>query len=441
MMLRMSTLQRRISIALTAVVVLFIAVQGSLAYLSLERQEDDLVDDVVMSEAHRLIDRLAEGGERDLVESGLRRLGPDMQAWLVRAGDDRSRLPSWLQSLGPGQHMQYIGSKVYHTVIQDTPSGRLIVDFDATENEAFVYEFGGFLLLTGIFFGVLAWLLSVWVARIVVAPIGRLAKRLADWSPNSATPTIGSSDEETLLLQAFDQVQRRMDQAMAHEREFAANVRHEVRTPLATLRTDAELILLTQPALGDSARHRLNRIIASADAVVEAVEAAHALASYAPARPEPLDLAACVVTAWASLQHLNEGGRIQLRNLAGGDGKRPTLDRHALMIILRNLLRNVIQHASPGLCVVRRTATGLEVSDEGPGIAADLLPQIFDRHVSGRRADSAGPGGVEFTTRLADHGLGLAIADQTATQQHWRLAVRSTPGKGTTFSIDFDLGR
>ena len=53
----MSTLQRRISIALTAVVVLFVAVQGYLVFLSLERQEDDLVDDIVMSETRRLIGR------------------------------------------------------------------------------------------------------------------------------------------------------------------------------------------------------------------------------------------------------------------------------------------------------------------------------------------------------------------------------------------------
>lgn len=472
MKFRMSTLQRRISIALTAVVVLFVAVQGYLVYLSLEHQEDDLVDDIVMSETHRLIGRLADGEEAALIEHGMSRLGPNMRAWLIRPGAATTGLPAWLQPLDQGLHMQYVDSRVYHSVIRDTPSGRLYVDYDATENEAFVYEFGGFLLLTGICFVVLGWLLSVWVARIVVAPIGRLAKQLADWSPSSTTPTVGTSDEETLLLQAFDQAQRRMDQAFAHEREFAANIRHEVRTPLTTLRTDAELILLTEGRLSDGTRHRLNRIIASADSVADAVEAAHALASYAPARPEPLDLAVCVDTAWASLQHLNEGGRMQLRNQAGRGGERPVLDRQALMIILRNLLRNAIQHASPGPCEVRRTDTGLEVSDSGPGIAPEILPRIFDRYFSGRFVDldpgedqDAGqdpaPGGrleeggnktrageadgppwseddARSRARRAGRGLGLAIASQTASQQRWRLQVRSTVGKGTTFSLDFE---
>ncbi len=481
MKFRMSTLQRRISIALTGVVILFVAVQGYLVYLSLERQEDDLVDDIVMSETHRLIGRLADGEEAALVEQGMSRLGPNMQAWLVRPGQAPTGLPAWLQPLEPGLHMQYLDDRVYHSVIRDTPTGRLYVDYDATGNEAFVYEFGGFLLLTGICFVVLGWLLSVWVAHIVVAPIGRLAKRLAEWSPSSTAPTVGTSDEETLLLQAFDQAQRRMDQALAHEREFAANIRHEVRTPLATLRTDAELILLTEARLGDGTRQRLNRIIASADSVVDAVEAAHALASYAPARPEPLDLAACVDTAWASLQHLNEGGRMQLRNLAGRGSERPILDRQALMIILRNLLRNGIQHASPGICEVRRSDTGLEVSDNGPGIPPANLSRIFDRYFSGRLVDTeadaqaepgaqAGPGaptgpgaqtrpgasresgaptdsdqdhefadeGGQSRARRAGRGLGLAIAGQTASQQRWRLDVRSTPGQGTTFLLDFE---
>ena len=451
MKFRMSTLQRRISIALTAVVVLFVAIQGYLVYLSLERQEDDLVNDIVMSETRRLIARLAEGAENDLIEDRMVRLGPNMQAWLLPPGDDHALLPERLRDAAPGMHMhmESAGPNVYHSAVQDTPSGRLYVDYDATENEAFVYEFGGFLLLTGACFIILGWLLSVWVARIVVAPIRRLASQLADWSPSSSTPTVGTSDEESLLLQAFDQAQRRMDQALAHEREFAANIRHEVRTPLATLRTDAELILLTETGLGERTRDRLNRIIASADSVADAVEAAHALASYTPGRPEALDLAACVDTAWASLQHLNEGGQMQLRNLAGRAGERPVLDRHALMIILRNLMRNVIQHASPGNCEVRRSATGLEISDNGPGIAPEVLPRIFDRYFSARLADVTPPregdgasaeAGIspEEQARRAGRGLGLAIAEQMAVQQHWRLAVRSTLGKGTTFILDFE---
>ncbi len=440
MKLRMSTLQRRISVALTAVVLLFVAIQGYLVYLSLERQEDDLVDDVVMSETRRLINRIAEGTEPDLLEDGVLRLGPNLTAWLVAPGLPASRVPAWLRVLEPGPHRQHLDERVLHSAIQDTAVGRLYVEYDATANEAFVYEFGSFLLVTGIAFVLLGWILSVWVAGIVVAPISRLAQQLSNWSPSSTAPTVGASDEETLLLQAFDQAQRRMDQAVAHEREFAANVRHEVRTPLAALRTDAELVLLTETSLSASTRQRLGRIISATDSVAEAVEAAHALASQTPARREPVDLASCVENAWASLQHLNSAGRMQLRvELPRGEPDGPVLDRQALMTVLRNLLRNAIVHAAPGVCTIRRTALGLTVSDNGPGIAAEILPRIFDRYFSGRLSDTSGRQAAEPSAGgQRNHGLGLAIAEQIATQQNWRLSVRSVPGQGTTFSLDFE---
>lgn len=429
MKLTMSTLQRRISVALTAVVLLFVSVQGYLAFSSLERQEDDLVDEIVLSETHRLVERLATGLEPGLRGGVPLRLGPNMRAWLLAPGASHEVLPPYLRDLGPGPHMEHLGSLIIHVVIEELPSGRLVVEYDATANEAFVYRFGIFLVLTGIAFVALGWLLSVWVAGIVVAPIRRLANQLADWSPSSTAPTVGTSDEETLLLQAFDQAQRRMDEALANEREFAANVRHEVRTPLAALRTDAELLLLTE-RIGDAGRARLQRMINAVDAVSDAVEAAHALASSAPARPEAVDLSACVDSAWASLQHLNSDATMALRNLVGPNGDHPVLDRQALMTVLRNLLRNAIQHAGPGTCEVRRTDQGLSIADDGRGMAPDILPRIFDRYFSGRRSDSPlTPGGGS--------GLGLAIAEQTALRQGWTLAVRSSAGKGTVFTLDF----
>ena len=271
MKLRMSTLQWRISVALTAVVFLFVTVQGTLAYLSVVHQEDELVNDIVMSEARRLAKRIGNAEEPTLVADRAMRLSSDMIAWLIPAGEAPLIVPVWLQARPPGVHIEHLDTQVMHAVIEDTPAGRLYVEYDATDNEAFVYAFGGFLLLTGIAFVLLGGLLSVWIARIVVAPIGRLARQLSEWSPSRSSLTTGTSDEETQLLQAFDQAQRRMDQALAHEREFAANVRHEVRTPLSALRTDAELILLTAPALGSDARVRLSRIISAADAVAGAV--------------------------------------------------------------------------------------------------------------------------------------------------------------------------
>ncbi|MGE0798105.1 MAG: ATP-binding protein [Lautropia sp.] len=435
----MSTLQRRISVALTAVVLLFITVQGLLAYQSLAQQEDELVDEVIGSEARRLVDRLAAGDTTLLTRDQPIRLAPNLTAWLVPPGDDATRrgVPAELQALPDGAHEDHRRDRPVHSVLTTTPAGRLYLQYDASANEAFVYRFGGDLILTGLVAAALGWLVSVWVAGIVVAPIRRLAEQLAQWSPGSASSGVGRSDEEALLLQAFDQAQHRLEQALAHEREFAANVRHEIRTPLAALRTDAEMLLLTT-SLDTGAQLRLQRIIGAVDTVADGVEAAHALSVATPAQPEPLDLADCVERVWASLQHLNAGGRLELRNYLAASEDRPVLDRQALMTIVRNLLRNAIEHAAPGRCEVSRSASGLIFTDSGPGIGPDALPQIFDRYFVGRPDDSPGPAAsAETAAQRSGKGLGLAIARQTALQHGWTLRAASTPGAGTIFTLDF----
>ena len=366
-LLAMTTLQQRISVAVTAVVTLFIIVQGLLAYSSLEEQEDELVDSIVISEAKRLVDKMATGDT--LLQSSPQpvRLAPKLLAWLVPSDQspEATTLPTHLAGLAEGPHRLYLQSEVLHAVVTPAPGGRLVVQYDATENEQFVYQFGIDLIATGALFIVLGWVISLLLARIVVAPFNRLARHLAQWAPGDEARPVGRSDEEAMLLQAFDAAQRRLDEALAREREFAANVRHEVRTPLTALRTDAELLLLTlSPA--PEVRQRLERMIEAVDSIADGVEALHALSSAAPARTEAVDLNACVDSAWASLQHLNPQGRMQLRNRLHGEAH-PVLDRQALMTVLRNLLRNAIEHASPGICEVRRTATGIEIADDGPG--------------------------------------------------------------------------
>lgn len=460
----MSTLQRRISTALTSVIVLFVAAHGFLAYSSLEDQEDDLVDDIVLAETRRLVARMADG-DRVLQDAEPPvRLAPDMVAWLLAPGrhEETLALPPYLRGLADGPHRIHSDVLVVHSVIQTTDAGRLYVSLDATRNEEFVYRFGRYLTATGLLIIAIGWLLSVWLARIVVSPIRRLAERLAQWSPGSTTRSVSESDEEALLLQAFDQAQRKLDEAIAHEREFAANVRHEVRTPLSALRTDAEMLLLTA-TLEPPARDRLHRMIETVDAVADSVESTWSLSTAEPARPEALDLAACVDSAWASLQHLNADDRMRLHNLLADSDDRPELDRQALMTILRNLLRNAIEHAAPGTCEVRRTPSGIEIADDGLGIGADDLPHVFDRYFRGRLADSAtvaGPAEVapaetappaatvaagrapsKTPSRPPDphngRGLGLAMARQAALRQGWQLTARSSAGTGTVFRLDF----
>ncbi len=423
-------LQKRISLALTAVIALFVTMQGYLAYKSLEEQEDRLVDDIVLAETDRLAERI-EAKEVRFEESGRHlRLGADLEAWLVEQGATAGMppLPEELVALSDGVHHWHGGDRIFHAMVRTLPEGRLFVRFDATRNEAFVYDFAQNLLVTGVVCILLGWLMSSLLARIVVAPFRRLSERLSNWSPGELSSTTTRSDEESLLLRAFDQAQRRLEESLVREREFAANARHEVRTPLAALHTDAEMLLLTE-SLSEGGKDRVRRMMAAVDSVSNGLESLQALSTAAPGKAEPVGLSQCVDEVWESLAHVARDAGATLLNRVPRS-EIVAIDRLALMTVLRNLLRNAIEHASPGQCTVSRTANGLEVSDEGPGIAAEDRPFIFDRYFQGRLTDS--PGAMR-----SDKGLGLAIARQTAELRGWTLEVAPSAGRGSVFRLGF----
>jgi hypothetical protein len=306
-------LQKRISLALVTVIMVFVAAQGYLAYRSLEEQEDLLVDEVLATETRRLIERIHAGEASGLLTDQPLRLGPNLSAWLVPpegsapGSEGAAGLPPYLAGLANGAHMLQEGERIYHAMIEPIAEGRLFVRFDATQNEEFVYRFGRYLMVTSLLCIVLGWLMSAFVARIVVSPFRRMSERLRNWSQGERWGPVAGSDEETMLLQAFDQAQRRLEESLIREREFAANVRHEVRTPLAALRTDAEMILLTETLSGPGAG-RLRRMMAAVDSLATEIDALQALSSASPGEAEPVLLAQCVDEVWEAGSSLRPTG-------------------------------------------------------------------------------------------------------------------------------------
>jgi len=113
---------------------------------------------------------------------------------------------------------------------------------------------------------------------------------------------------------------------------------------------------------------------------------------------------------------------------------RVTGDPHKLKHVLLNLGDNAVKYTSSGGRVLFRLRREgghavLHVTDTGMGVAANELPRIFDRFY---RAPSAN-GGVRGA------GLGLAIAKRIIEVHHGSIAVSSTPGSGTTFSVRLPL--
>lgn len=440
-------LRQRVTVALVAVVGLFVVVQSVLAYLSLAEQEDELVDELVMAEAQRLAKRAERGELNGARGDALLAGSANLSVWLVE-GPGKVRpapLPAPLADLGDGPHRLTSAASELHVVVLPTVGGRLVVQYDAESNEDKVRTYGLYLLGLAALCIALGAAVSWRVAGWVVGPIERLAARLADWVPDASDTGLALVDEESRLLASFQRVQQKFEAAIALERAFVANVGHEIRTPLAALRTDLEM-LEAQAVQGSATKTRLHRALDAVDNAASALESARSLTrrQQVAASTQRVAIARCVDDAWESLDAIPGRASLRFVNEVPTDAT-VVADRHALLTILRNLLRNAVEHAAPTTCTVRLTACGIEVADDGPGIAAHDLPFIFDRFYRGRLVDSPldpDPGGAD------DRGLGLAIARQLADVNGWRLtaetvggsepASSSSPARGARFVLSLE---
>lgn len=437
-MSRPGALTQRVVWALTGTVTVFVTVLALLSYLTFDQMEDDLVNDILTTETERLIQHLATG-ERFMADGGQgpRELGGSMRAWLIGPGQPDNMLPLPLRGLDNGLTMIEPGAETWHVMVADAGRhrGRVYLLYDATDNEERVQNFGLFVLGIGAICVVLAYGLSRRIAAVAVGPLVDLTQRLSNWAPGAADLAVQRDDEAGRLIEAFNRVQNQVDRSIAREREFAANLSHEIRTPLAGIRSDSEMMLL-DPGLAAPVRTRLQRIVDNVDSVSSSLESARALARDQPRPPEPVDLAQCMRDAWQGFAVNAEQAGLRFVNAIPDDIER-NLDRYALLTVLRNLVRNAIEHAAPAELVASLDIEGaLVLADNGRGIATEELPFVFQRYYSGRLRDSGEAGAGELPG-----GLGLAIAKRVCDMQGWTLQVfssRAAEDRGTRFVLRLD---
>jgi len=211
-------------------------------------------------------------------------------------------------------------------------------------------------------------------------------------------------------------------------RQFVADASHELRTPLAAIRGYAELGR-RDDADADGV---LERVESQAKRMTTLVEDLLLLARIDAGRPlerGPVDLSALVVEGVgdAHVAGPEHRWRLDLPDepvVVVGDGAR-------LHQVLANLLANARTHTPPGteVTVGLRPQGQLTVTDNGPGIPADLQPHIFQRFARGDSSRSRTAGST---------GLGLSIVDAVVAAHGGTVTVTSVPGR-TTFTVTLPL--
>jgi two-component system phosphate regulon sensor histidine kinase PhoR len=226
---------------------------------------------------------------------------------------------------------------------------------------------------------------------------------------------------------------RRVDQV---RRDFVANASHELRTPLTSVRGFVEA--LEDGAMDDPqvAQRFLGKIRTHADRMAALVADLLEL-SRLEAGERPLDCATVVASEVAEDVALALQPQALERAVSvsvSDEGAPPIVtDAEALRRILENLVENAIKYTREGGAVDVVTRAGrdagavIEVADDGPGIAPEHQPRIFERFYRVDKARSREIGGT---------GLGLAIVRHLAESLGGRIAVFSELGRGTRFVLE-----
>ncbi|MFF3722809.1 sensor histidine kinase [Streptomyces erythrochromogenes] len=220
-------------------------------------------------------------------------------------------------------------------------------------------------------------------------------------------------------------------------RQFVADASHELRTPLASIRGYAELTRRGREEPGPDTRHALGRIESEATRMTGLVEDLLLLARLDAGRPlsaadTETDLAPLVIDAVSDARAAGPDHHWRL-NLPEEPAS-VRADAARIQQVLVNLLANARTHTPPGTTVnahVSRetSAVRLRIEDDGPGIAPELLPRVFERFARGDASRSRAAGST---------GLGLAIVQAVVTAHGGSVGVQSEPGR-TRFEVVLPL--
>ncbi len=285
------------------------------------------------------------------------------------------------------------------------------------------------LLLGGLGAGSIGVGAGVIASRRTVRPITELTSAARDLQAGDRQrrAEVTGNDEIAQLARAFNDLVDSVEREDAVRRAFAADVAHELRTPLAVLRSQLEAVqdgvVEPAPALFRSLHDetlRLGRLTADLETMTSADSVEFDL------HRRPVDLADVVARAGAALSHRFAEG--QLRLILSTEPAAVSGDEVRLQQVVTNLLTNTLKFVPPGgsVTVSTRTVNGraeLDVHDDGPGISPDDLAHVFERFYRGHQVRTGGS------------GIGLAVVAALVHAHGGEVTVVNLPDGGASFRI------
>jgi heavy metal sensor kinase len=277
------------------------------------------------------------------------------------------------------------------------------------------------------------------LARKSLAPVvamSRQAGRIGAANLHERLVVQNDRDELGHLARSFNSLLDRLSQSFERQRRFMADASHELRTPVAILRGEAEVALSQQARSPEEYRESLGILHHEAERLTHIVEDFFTLtradAGQYPLQPRDFYLDELVGECVHSARTLALAKKISL-NFQGASESPIHADESLLRRMILNLLDNAIKYTAEGghvtvACGRAGEEYTLSIMDTGGGIPTDLQPRIFERFFRADKARSRAEndgGGA---------GLGLSISRWIAEAHHGRLELTRSDSLGSTFT-------
>jgi two-component system, OmpR family, sensor kinase len=342
---------------------------------------------------------------------------------------------SWLAVWRPLENNDYL-------VVMAPRAGRVSVLFSQRVRSVFRDDLLPPLLQAGCTAIVVALLLAVWLTRWISTPLRRMVAATQQFSDQDHLPVAVSGPTEVKsLAQSFNEMTNQLRASQQSQRDFVANVSHELKTPLTSIQGFAQALLDgtadTPEALEQAGEvilaesGRMNRL------VLDLLDLARLDAGTLSFRRDPIDLEIFLENIVHKMIPQAHQAQVDLQFIPIdtpvmiGDGDR-------LAQVFTNLVDNGLKYTPPGGQVTVRLSTletkaVISIQDSGPGIPPEDLERIFERFYQVDKSRHRGPG--------YGSGLGLAIVKEIILAHDGIITAQGSQGQGSVFVVKIPLAR
>ena len=416
-------LRSRIVLSFLVFGTLLSALFASSTLLLQELVEDKLIGETLENELDDYLTQLRI--DPSVVEPFYTRI----QGYITRPGDPNQTVGSEFRDLSPGVHDVQTAEGMFKAAIRKEDDLWAFLIYDVTENRRIKQLLLISLIGAVALFSVFSFMLGATAARRVMKPVTDLAARLDTLSEEGKPERLSThfaDDEVGQLAVALDSYADRLHELVERDREFNADVSHELRSPLTVI-TGATELLLAQPDLDSKVRTRLLRIARAArqsaditTALLHLVRAEQGIDQDSTAH----DVGEIV----SEVVHLYEPlvGNKQLVIRMEEDNRVNVIAPEAVVAVtVGNLIGNAMRYTNEGEVVIRIGNGCVTVLDTGPGIPEQDLGRVFERHYRGQNISGKGA------------GLGLAIVKRLCELYGWSIEFSNRDVGGLCAELRF----